>query len=101
MLFEEPAQSSVREWPTKEKNNYYKFSSFWIELGQNRVVSERATYGALEWIGDIGGLMDGLSIVGALLAGPVASFSMRASLFSVIQNSASNKENNEANNQKD
>ena len=94
MIFDEPAQSSIREWPTKTKNNFYKFASFWIELGQNRVVSERATYGALEWIGDIGGLLDGLSIVGQVLAGPIASFSMRASLLSVIQNSSSNKENN-------
>ena len=39
---------------------------------------DRQTYGLLDWIGDVGGLFDGLKLVGAFLVAPFASFAMQA-----------------------
>ena len=42
---------------------------------------ERQTYSILDWLGDVGGLLDGLKIIGSLLIAPIASFTMRVELF--------------------
>jgi len=41
-------------------------------------VVERSTYSVLEWLGDIGGLLDCLTIIGGAIAGPIVGFAMRA-----------------------
>ena len=92
MTYDEPAQSTDREWPTKaEPTNFYKFASFWIERGSRATTIERQTYSALEWLGDIGGLYDGLLIIGHALAGPFALLTLKAKLLSWV---FVNEENN-------
>ena len=39
---------------------------------------ERQTYSLLDWIGDVGGLFDGLKVLGTFLIAPVATFAMQA-----------------------
>ena len=34
---------------------------------------ERATYSALDWLGDVGGLFDGLKIIASLLVAPISA----------------------------
>ena len=75
--FKKPeSSSSGYEWPTPENpESFFKFSSFWLEQGQSMNKIERSTYGLLDWLGDVGGLYDGLY----LLTGPlVSTFAFRA-----------------------
>ena len=64
---------------------FYKFASFWIEQGQDVTVYDRSTYHTLEWIGDIGGLYDGLKIIGSILAQPIAAFSLKSRMLLVME----------------
>ena len=38
---------------------------------------ERQTYSLLEWVGDVGGLFDGLKLVGTILVAPFAAFAVQ------------------------
>ena len=68
----------------------YKISALWIEFGPDLHVIERQTYSLLDWIGDVGGLLDGLRIVGSFLIAPIAAFSMRVELFTTAFKSKPN-----------
>ena len=76
--------SSVSEWPSEEKQSIYKLNSFIINLSQDHTVIERQTYSLLEWIGDIGGLFDGLLLLGRNLIAPFAAFALKSALFTEI-----------------
>ena len=58
----------------------YKFNSFWIELDFSLTTYERQTYSMLEFVGDIGGLFDGLNYIGIFLVAPIANYAMRMEL---------------------
>lgn len=75
--------SSWTIYPTKE-NPYtrYKFTSFEISISADRVVVNRQTYSLLDWLGDLGGLFEALSIMSQWLIAPVASFALKATLLS-------------------
>ena len=60
--FEGP--SNYNKWPTKEVDSLYNLKSMWLELESKRLVHERSTYSFLDWLGDVGGLFDGLILVG-------------------------------------
>ena len=62
----------------------FKVTSLNINLSPDLVEYERTTYSLLEWLGDIGGLVDALRYLGGLTVAPIATFSMRASLTSQI-----------------
>ena len=53
-----PSGQSI--WPTKEDPRLYKFNSMWLELDKEHQIIQRQTYSLLEWLGDVGGLFDGL-----------------------------------------
>ena len=55
----------------------YKFNSFWTELSPSLTTIERQTYSMLEWLGDVGGLFEGLNGIGFFLVAPIASYAMR------------------------
>ena len=42
--------------------------------------TNRQTYSLLDWIGDIGGLHDGLNALGALISAPMAAFALKTRL---------------------
>ena len=69
----------------------YKFNSFWTELSPSLTTIERQTYSMLEWLGDVGGLFEGLNGIGFFLVAPLATFAMRMELltstFSFAKNS--------------
>ena len=62
----------------------YKFHSFWLELSPSLMTIERKTYSMLEWLGDIGGLFEGLTRVGFFLVAPIANFAMKMELLTSI-----------------
>lgn len=47
-------------------------------------ITERSTYGILEWLGDIGGLYDALYLIGLALVSPFAKFSLNNELISAL-----------------
>ena len=58
----------------------YKFNSFHLELHQEHMTLERSTYSGLEWLGDVGGLFDGLRLIAQLVIGPFSAFALKAEL---------------------
>ena len=73
----------MKTWPTKKKPDVklpYKFASFWLELRQDVTFIERSTYSILEWLGDVGGLFDGLRVLSQLIVTPIAVVFMQKML---------------------
>ena len=71
-----------REWPSEENPSKFKFQSITINMGQKETRIERSTYSLLEWIGDIGGLFDGLRYLANFFVAPIAVFLRRSMLLS-------------------
>ena len=64
-------------FPTPENPDLiYRYGSIYIELSQGLTTIERSTYSSLEWLGDIGGLFDGLKVLAYVIVGPIATFTM-------------------------
>ena len=79
-----PEPSDRVKWPTRDSpTDQYKFNSVWLELGQNLIVVERSTYSLLEWLGDVGGLFDGLKLVTNPFIGLFAAYSLQNNLISL------------------
>ena len=76
--------SMWRIWPTKEDPKIYKFNGFWFELHQKKRIIERQTYSMLEWLGDVGGLFDGLILISRFFIVPIAAFTLKTELLSQI-----------------
>ena len=51
-------------------------------MSQEKTFIERETYSLLDWIGDIGGLFDGLCLLASKLIAPIAAYAMRFELLS-------------------
>ena len=47
-------------------------------------IIERSTYSILEWLGDVGGLFDMLNLIGGVLIGPLAAFSLKMELLTQV-----------------
>ena len=83
--FDPPRPSAWTKFPTAENpNTRYKFTSLVVFLDPDLTIIERQTYSVLEWLGDVGGLFDGLKIIGGVIIGPMAEFSLKATLLSQI-----------------
>ena len=76
------SQNSV--WPTRDEPSYYQFNSVYLELSQEYLTYERSTYSLLEWLGDVGGLFDGLKIVAYFILWPFSAFAMKAELMTSL-----------------
>ena len=61
---------------------WYKINSVMLELNQEGTTIERTTYSSLEWLGDVGGLFDGLGLIAQLAVGPFARFAVQSTLLS-------------------
>ena len=56
--FDAPKPSAWTKFPTAENpNTRYKFTSLVVFLDPDLTIIERQTYSALEWLGDVGGLL--------------------------------------------
>ena len=82
--FGKTAPTAFSLWPTKENSNSYKFNSIFFELNQEVITYERSTYSLLEWLGDVGGLVEGLSIMGTFIIGPMTTLAIKKELLSHI-----------------
>ena len=71
----------MNSWPTdKNPRGRYVFSSVYILLSQDLNMIDRQTYDSLQWLGDVGGLYDGLYIIGCIFMAPLTKFSLRQEL---------------------
>ena len=59
--------SRYADWP-----NSYKFTGIDLKYDVDLKVIERSTYSLLDWLGDVGGLYDGLKLIGTALVSPFA-----------------------------
>ena len=85
LSIEPPVASSYNVWPTRENlEGKYKFASLFLEMDTEQLVIERSTYAILDWLGDVGGLVDGIYILTGVLLGGLFSISARANLLSLI-----------------
>ena len=60
ITFSSSMASHSNTWPTKDDRLTFILQGVRLKLSQEQTVIERSTYSLLEWIGDIGGLFDGL-----------------------------------------
>lgn len=77
--------SSWNKFPTPENpSNKYKYVSLELVVGPDKVIINRESYSMLDWLGDLGGLVDALYYICLTIVAPVAAFSMKAMLLSKI-----------------
>ena len=84
MQFGETSATAINAWPSRENPTWYKFNSLFLELLQEHTTYERSTYSALEWLGDVGGLFDGLGLIAHLVVGQFSAFALKAELLTKI-----------------
>ena len=82
--FKETVSSLHNTWPTIEANGLFKFDSFYFELSSSMFQYERQTYSALEFVGDIGGLYDGLNQLSRMLLAPIATIALKQKLLGQV-----------------
>lgn len=80
-----PEASAWNQFPS-EKNplSRYKFTSVEINFSPDMITINRDTYSLLDWLGDLGGLLDALYIMAAAFIYPIARFSLNAKLLSSL-----------------
>lgn len=77
--------SDENKYPTPEQPlNRYKFVSLDIFLDKELKVVNRSTYSLLEWLGDWGGLLDGLLLLGKVFVKPVSALALKAKIASAL-----------------
>ena len=59
-MSEQAKPSAWNEHPTRNATGLYKFISYEIVLDARVKVTSRQTYDILSWLGDCGGLKDGI-----------------------------------------
>ena len=94
MLIHGPPQPSAwNQWPTKEnqiaKPNgkapvKYKHASIDIMYSQHKLYWSRQTYGLLDYLGDLGGLFEGLYFICGFFIAPISSFGLNSTLLTSI-----------------
>ena len=73
------------KFPTEKKpTRKYKFNSIELKASRDLIQHNRQTYGILDWLGDCGGLMDALSMIGELITAPFSAFALNAKLASLL-----------------
>lgn len=80
--FEQPI-TGISAWTDdliEKPNGQYKFTSMEVNLKLQEKVIMRDTYDFLSFIGDVGGLADGLLMLVSFLLSPYTSFTLRSYL---------------------
>ena len=86
-----PIFSSWDDFPTDDNpNGRYKYFSVHIELSKAEVRANRETYSFLDWLGDVGGLHDGMFLLGSIFVSPISSWALQSRLVSTIVKQAPN-----------
>ena len=74
--------SAMNKIPTQaEPNNRYIFTSIYFGQGKDLHAINRKTYNLLDWLGDWGGLLDGLKMIAKILVTPLTTLALKINLF--------------------
>ena len=77
--------SSMNKIPTEaEPNNRYIFTSLHFGQGKDLRAINRKTYNLLDWLGDWGGLLDGLKMIANIFVTPLTTLALKANLFEMF-----------------
>ena len=80
-----PKPSSWNVYPTREKpDGLFKYGSIEVNMSQDLITWNRQTYSMLDFIGDLGGLFDGLKYACAIIIAPFSTFSLRSLLLTTL-----------------
>ena len=80
--------------PTEEEpDNAYIFTSLYFGQGKDLRAINRKTYNLLDWLGDWGGLLDGLKMIAKIFVSPLTTLALRANLFEMFARVKSPQEN--------
>ena len=73
--------SAWNEYPTDENpSKRFKFFSAEFTFKKDLKVINRVTYSTMDWLGDCGGLIDALIIIGQIIANPFAVIALKSKL---------------------
>ena len=83
LIIDKHATPSIwNDWPNPEEpENRFKFTGVEIRFSQDITIIDRSTYSFLEWLGDVGGLYDGLRIFISFILSPISVFALKTELF--------------------
>ena len=62
----------------------FKFSSVEMQLNFDLQQINRKTYALLDWLGDWGGLLDALFLIGDVIIQPLSGFALQAKLMTLL-----------------
>ena len=80
-----PETSAWNKFPTDEDPlSRYKFTSVEVNFSADQLIVDRSTYSLLDWLGDMGGLLDALYLLGAIFMSPISNFALNADLLSYL-----------------
>ena len=80
-----PKPSSWNVYPTRENpDGLFKYGSIEVNMSQDLSIWNRQTYSLLDYIGDLGGLLDGLKSLCAIIIAPFSTFSLQSLLLTTI-----------------
>ena len=78
-----PVASAWNKFPTLEDPlSRYKFTSVEVNFSPDQQLVTRQTYSILDWLGDMGGLLDALYLIGMIIMSPISNFALKTELLS-------------------
>ena len=84
-LNKDPEPSAWNKFPTVENPlTRYKFTSVEVNHSADRQTIGRQTYSILDWLGDMGGLVDALYYITKLLIHPLAAVALKTELLTSL-----------------
>lgn len=80
-----PQPSAWNKFPTAESpKERYKFTSVEVNFSLDTQHINRQTYNILDWLGDMGGLLDSLYMITAVIIYPISQFALKTKLLSQL-----------------
>ena len=76
--------SAWTDHPSRNATGLYKFNSFQIELDQKIAVTNRAYYGILDWLRDVGGLSKAILAIGSIVVTIFTSYNLKSELLTTL-----------------
>ena len=74
-----PEPSAWNKFPNKENPlTRYKFTSVEVNFSLDEGTISRQTYSMLDWLGDMGGLLDALYFICAILISPMSKYAVKS-----------------------
>lgn len=83
-MLDYPKPSAWNVHPSQNSTGLYKFVSWELNLNQRIQVTTRLTYDFLSWLGDCGGLKDGIFWIGSIIMHAYSAYNMNTLLLTTV-----------------